>query len=79
MFDSMIKKIRQDTCTVLLHINVEKVQMNPVVNKEQPIVTNKVDSADKAPETSKKVVNRNDPCPCGSGKKYKNCCGKNAK
>ncbi|MPM70876.1 hypothetical protein SDC9_117837 [bioreactor metagenome] len=54
---------------------------NPIKREEvaKPMFTNKDDSEVKKPVQRKTTkVGRNDPCPCGSGKKYKNCCGKNA-
>ncbi len=71
MFDNMIDKIRQDTCSILLNakIDIEKrpAQQQPVYQPVE-VVEGSKKSEDK--------VGRNDPCPCGSGKKYKNCCGK---
>ena len=76
MFDSMTDSIREDTIRLLFHVRVEQK-----VEREQCAKvtgTNKDDSGPKAPmKRSEKKVYPNDPCPCGSGKKYKNCCGKN--
>ena len=71
MFDNMIDKIRQDTCSILLNakINVERRE-EPKQPVYQPVEV--VEGSKK----SDKTVGRNDLCPCGSGKKYKNCCGK---
>ena len=75
MFDEMTAAIREETVRVLFHIRVEqKVEREPAAKVTG---TNKDDSAGKAPV--KKVeakVYPNDPCPCGSGKKYKQCCGR---
>lgn len=77
MFDEMIRNIQQDTVKMLLHIRKENV----VVHREQvakPITASHGEEIAKTPkkrETAK--VGRNDPCPCGSGKKYKKCCGIN--
>ena len=75
MFDEMIAAIREETVRVLFHIRVEqKVEREPAAKVTG---TNKDESAAKAPV--KKVeakVYPNDPCPCGSGKKYKQCCGR---
>ncbi len=76
MFDSMTDSIREDTIRLLFHVRVEqKVEREQVAKVTG---TNKDDSAPKAPKKrgSAKIY-PNDPCPCGSGKKYKNCCGKN--
>ena len=75
MFDEMTAAIREDTVRILMHIRVEqKVEREPAAKVTG---TNKDDSAAKAP--SKRAENKiypNDPCPCGSGKKYKQCCGR---
>lgn len=85
MFDNMIEKIRETACIVLLNTSIEIRRPEP---KPQPKMTEaKIYDPHKKPEEIKKQVTvkntekkvgRNDPCPCGSGKKYKNCCGKNA-
>ena len=69
LFDAMILKIREDTSTFLLNV---KIQAPPVIKKQEKIETNTNEKFVQA--KSNKVVGRNDPCPCGSGKKYKNCC-----
>ncbi|MDD3172798.1 MAG: preprotein translocase subunit SecA [Herbinix sp.] len=77
MFDDMIDSIREDTVKALLHVRIEqKVEREQVAKVTG---TNRDDSVANAPvkRTSKKIQ-PNDPCPCGSGKKYKFCCGKNA-
>ena len=75
MFDSMTDSIREDTVKLLSHVRVEqKVEREQVAKVTG---TNKDDSVQRGPvkrETAK--VYPNDPCPCGSGKKYKNCCGR---
>ncbi len=75
MFDSMTDSIREDTVKLLFHVRVEqKVEREQVAKVTG---TNKDDSVQRGPvkrETAK--VYPNDPCPCGSGKKYKNCCGR---
>ena len=72
MFDNMIERIWYETTAVILNLNVERTQ-EPVQNKgPKPIIP-----MVKAQAVSDKVAGRNDPCPCGSGRKYKNCCGKN--
>lgn len=72
MFDEMIEKIREDTCTFLLNV---KIKQPPQMKKpERPQQTNTNEKFVQA--KSSKVVGRNDPCPCGSGLKYKKCCGK---
>jgi len=73
----MTAAIRQDTVKALLRIRVEqKVEREEVAKVTG---TNKDDSATREPVKRKNAkVGRNDPCPCGSGKKYKQCCGRNA-
>ena len=75
MFDSMTDSIREDTVKLLLHVRVEqKVEREQVAKVTG---TNKDDSLQKAPvRRDAAKVYPNDPCPCGSGKKYKNCCGR---
>ena len=77
MFDGMIAGIQEDTVRVMMHIKIEQeVKREQVV---KPMATNKDDSAVKAPKKSADdKVYPNDPCPCGSGKKYKHCCGRKA-
>lgn len=75
MFDAMTDNIRKDTVRLLFHVRIEQKVEREQVAKETG--TNKDDSAAKVPqkrETAK--VYPNAPCPCGSGKKYKQCCGK---
>ncbi|MCD8396648.1 MAG: preprotein translocase subunit SecA [Lachnospiraceae bacterium] len=77
MFDEMTAGIQQDTVRLLYHIKVEqKVEREEVAKVTG---TNKDDSGSRAPK--KRVTEKiypNDPCPCGSGKKYKQCCGRKA-
>ncbi|MCC8100939.1 MAG: preprotein translocase subunit SecA [Clostridiales bacterium] len=77
MFDEMTAGIQQDTVRLLYHIKVEqKVEREEVAKVTG---TNKDDSGPRAPK--KRVTEKiypNDPCPCGSGKKYKQCCGRKA-
>ena len=76
MFDNMIANIQEDTVRLLFNVKVEqKVEREQVAKVTG---TNKDESLAKAPkkrETQK--VYPNDACPCGSGKKYKQCCGRN--
>ncbi|RKM56648.1 preprotein translocase subunit SecA [Butyrivibrio sp. X503] len=75
MFDDMTKAIREDTVRLLFHVHIEeKVEREQVAKVTG---TNKDDSVQKAPvKRVEAKVYPNDPCPCGSGKKYKNCCGR---
>ncbi|HIR28378.1 MAG TPA: preprotein translocase subunit SecA [Candidatus Choladousia intestinigallinarum] len=75
MFDAMTAAIREDTVRLLFHVKVEqKVEREEVAKVTG---TNKDESGPKAPKkrASEKIY-PNDPCPCGSGKKYKQCCGR---
>ncbi len=73
MFDGMTQNMREDTLRLLYHVRIEeKVEREEVAKVTG---TNKDDSAEKKPKTREvKKVYPNDPCPCGSGKKYKHCC-----
>ena len=77
MFDELIKGINEDTITGLMHLRIEQHVEREQVAKVTG--TNKDDSVAKGPYVRKDAkVGRNDPCPCGSGRKYKQCCGRNA-
>ncbi|NLM73895.1 MAG: preprotein translocase subunit SecA [Clostridiaceae bacterium] len=77
MFDEMINNIQQDTVKMLLRIQKEHV----TVKREQVAKPTEASHGDSGPQKPVKrdavKVGRNDPCPCGSGKKYKKCCGAN--
>ena len=74
MFEEMTAAIREDTVRILFHIRVEqKVEREPAAKVTG---TNKDDSVAKAPVKNETKIYPNDPCPCGSGKKYKQCCGR---
>ena len=76
MFDAMTSNIKEDTVRLLLHVQVEqKVEREEVAKVTG---TNKDDSVQKGPVKKEAKVYPNDPCPCGSGKKYKQCCGRNS-
>ncbi len=77
MFESMIEAIREETVKALMHVRIEqKVEREQVAKVTG---TNRDDSVANAPiKRANKKIQPNDPCPCGSGKKYKFCCGRNA-
>ena len=77
MFDEMTQNIREETVRILFHAKVEqKVEREQVAKVTG---TNKDDTVAKGPKVRSNVkVYPNDPCPCGSGKKYKQCCGRKA-
>lgn len=75
MFEEMTRAIQEDTANALFHVRVE----TKVEKEETPEITgtNKDEAVKKGPYRRKKAkIGRNDPCPCGSGKKYKHCCGR---
>ena len=79
MFEHMNANIQSDTVSMLMHVNIEKAPEREE-RKVELVMSGGSENA-KAPKATQAVSNkvgRNDPCPCGSGKKYKNCCGKNS-
>ena len=76
MFDAMITSIREDTVRMVLTI---KIREDEEVKREKVAKITATGSGDgsekKQPKRAGKKVGPNDPCPCGSGKKYKKCCG----
>ena len=77
MFGEMTNSITETTVRTLFHVRVEQKAEREQVAKVTG--TNKDDSAVKAPKKrEEKKIYPNDPCPCGSGKKYKQCCGRKA-
>ncbi|MDY3989457.1 MAG: preprotein translocase subunit SecA [Massilioclostridium sp.] len=79
MFDEMIASIKEDTVRMLLTIRIrtEEEPKREQVAKPTAMSGGGDDTLRKEPVKNKKKVGRNDPCPCGSGKKYKKCCGAN--
>ena len=75
MFNEMTRAIQEDTVKLLLRVKVEQKVEREEVNKVTG--TNKDDTVSRGPVKKAKKIGRNDLCPCGSGKKYKNCCGRN--
>ena len=91
MFEAMIADIRADVAKILLHVHkkdqLERTQAAKITREglEDTVKMNMGDGSgarENKPTSNTPIVNtepkvgRNDPCPCGSGKKYKNCCGK---
>ena len=70
MFDAMVESIREDTIRMLLTVRIQK---NAPIQREQ-VAKPDAPNAGSIRMTKKKPAD-NDPCPCGSGKKYKKCCG----
>lgn len=71
-FQDMVYAIKEDVVRYVLRV---KVAARP---EEKRIVTNQGESTRKNPVQVEKKIGRNEPCPCGSGRKYKKCCGRNA-
>ena len=78
LFDKMVDDIREDTVRQVLSV-VPRVQSTERVQVAKPTSEGFADgkSVKKKPIVKSVKVGRNDPCPCGSGKKYKKCCGAN--
>lgn len=80
MFEEMIKAIKEETVKLLFHVKIERAPERTRVAQETAAVHG--DSGEpagpKAPIRNEDKHGRNDLCPCGSGKKYKNCCGREA-
>ncbi len=73
MFDQLLATIQHDVSHLIYHVTV--------VREEQPrpqkqMTTNREDTESRRPVRAGSKVGRNDPCPCGSGRKYKKCCGR---
>lgn len=90
MFEATVDAIREQTVWMLFHtvletkISVDSVNADAKTNQDadgRPVSDNVKTNANTGekpmPVRAEKRVGRNQPCPCGSGKKYKNCCGKN--
>ena len=77
MFNDMTEAIQEDTVRYMYQLQVEVPQEREQV--AEPVATNKDDSIQKKSVQKTKKIYPNDPCPCGSGKKYKKCCGARAK
>ena len=88
MFDEMVNSIKYDVVKILMNIRKQGEIRREEAAKITGSALAAINSVDKGEKIDKKIVTtvvnegpkvgRNDPCPCGSGKKYKNCCGKNA-
>ncbi|MGN0600546.1 MAG: preprotein translocase subunit SecA [Oscillospiraceae bacterium] len=78
MFDAMVESIREETIRLLFTIQVNNGEAPKRERVAEPTQTSG-DGSLSATRKSGKKIGRNDPCPCGSGKKYKNCCGSGLK
>ncbi len=72
MFEGLLASIRHDVTHTIYHVTVMREQPRPV----QRMTTNREEETVRQPVRAGRKVGRNDPCPCGSGKKYKKCCGR---
>lgn len=78
MFDEMIYNIKIDTVRYLFRVQIQKAPEREQVAKETSTNQGGDDTLKKQPIRKEPKIGRNDLCPCGSGKKYKNCCGREA-
>jgi len=81
LFQEMIDRVKEEAVRLLFHIQIQREEQVQDLRREQedqPMYYGPADGGSSRPKTVKKdrKVGRNDPCPCGSGKKYKKCCGK---
>ena len=76
MFDDMVKHIQEDTVRYLFNITIEQQPKERQSIVDVDTLSSPSDLADKSTMVKERTVGRNEPCPCGSGKKFKHCCGK---
>ena len=78
MFEEMTASIQEDVVSLLLKSELKKVE-EPKEEKRDFVENGGANdgSRSNSPIVKTSTVGRNDPCPCGSGKKFKNCCGRN--
>jgi preprotein translocase subunit SecA len=81
LFQDMLYRIKENTLKALSHLRLQRAAEEGLRHKEQPQDLNYSGGEGSAPATKpykreQPKVGRNDPCPCGSGKKYKKCCGR---
>jgi preprotein translocase subunit SecA len=74
MFQELIRNIKEDTVRFIYNVNLSSLPKREKV--AEPVVTNQ-EGGMRKPIVKEEKIGRNDPCPCGSGKKYKKCCGAN--
>ncbi|MDD2482461.1 MAG: preprotein translocase subunit SecA [Lutispora sp.] len=74
MFLELIKSIKEETIKYIYNVNVNRIPQREQVAEE--VATNQEKSGGNKPIVKEDKIGRNDPCPCGSGKKYKKCCGR---
>ena len=76
MFDDMVKHIQEDTVRYLFNITIDQQPKERKSVVDVDTLASPSDLADKSPVVKEKTIGRNELCPCGSGKKFKHCCGK---
>ncbi|GAB1410245.1 preprotein translocase subunit SecA [Desulfovibrionales bacterium] len=79
LFEGLLSRIRENTLTALAHVRLVAQEELKHETQEEVQYQSGSDASDAKPETVRRAdpkVGRNDPCPCGSGQKYKKCCGK---
>ena len=76
MFEQMIANIKEDVTKFMFRVRIERKPEREKVAEETGTNANETSVRKKEPAKKKQTIGRNSPCPCGSGKKYKNCCGK---
>ena len=76
LYDGMLESIKRDTVRYVLTVRPKPQTEIRRVQVAKPLDTGGDGTLAKNPVSAKKTPGRNDPCPCGSGKKYKHCCGK---
>ena len=76
MFDEMIAAIRENTARMMLSVQIKTSEEPKREQVADPVTTSGDGTDKKMPVRAGKKIGRNDPCPCGSGKKYKKCCGR---
>jgi len=74
MFDDLIHTIQEEATRLIYHVNVERVPERRQM--AQPKIADTAENVRRPAKSDSGKSGRNDPCPCGSGKKFKNCCGK---
>jgi preprotein translocase subunit SecA len=81
MFNEMIARVKEETLGILFRVQIAEPEKIQDLHKPKPqamVLSHGDGAAPKKPVQRKgQKVGRNDPCPCGSGKKYKKCCGSN--
>ncbi|ONI40667.1 preprotein translocase subunit SecA [Candidatus Epulonipiscium fishelsonii] len=75
MFEEMTENIQQETVKGIFHVRIANKDMKREAVVKQTTTNHQDTSLGNKPQVKGPTIGRNDPCPCGSGKKYKNCCG----